>query len=100
MEVEIGKRIFSDLASMLAVWHLHQKVGMGRWRLDNFLLTVRGVREQVLAEMIKCFQYNDDMVDIIIVWETFKAHMRGFLISFKAWRQKDRAKHRNTLMKN
>lgn len=66
------------------VWVLQQRVrSIHYWLLDNHLLTLQGVKEQVLAEIVKKFQLNDGSPSAPMVWKAFKVYMHGLLISLK-----------------
>lgn len=87
--------IFLDCAAVSAGWLLQQMVKNIRyWRLDNHLLTLEGVKEQILVEIVKFFQLNDGSASVLMVCEAFKVYACSLLISLKSARAKKCCKYR------
>lgn len=79
----------SDHAPVNIRWQLDKHpFRRSNWRLDNFLLDNLACRSQIEAEIKSYFEINSGTADELIVWEAFKAYIRGSLISLKAHKTK------------
>lgn len=65
-------------------------VGPYKWRLNNLLLDSPGLTEKVQLEIGNNFQWNKGFASEIIIWDAFKAYIRGILLVQKAFRERGR----------
>lgn len=64
------------------------------WILNTFLLESHGVRERIAKDILDFYTWNRGTASANIVWDAFKAYIRGILISIKVYlgKQKDKAR--------
>lgn len=97
----IGIRTLSDPAPVMM--ECREELAMSRpwlWRLNNFLPESPGLSGLVEKEIQSFFLSNEGTASLGIVWDTFKAYIRGILISFKAHRDKLREAERVNLIED
>lgn len=69
------------------------------WRLNEFLLNKKQVVERVQREIEGFFHTNEsEEVPATIVWETFKAYIRGVLISIGTGEKRERVRKQEGLI--
>lgn len=56
--------------------------------MNNFLLDTEGTKEYIAAEIERYSNSNDGTVEGVIVWDAFKAYLKGVVISLKVYRDK------------
>lgn len=95
---QIGLRMVSGHATVSEIWTGNLDVPR-TWlcRLNNFVLECPGLEKYVEAETLTFFDINEGFTQVSVVWDTFKAFIRGILISFKATRDKQWNLTRKTL---
>lgn len=67
------------------------------WRINDFLLTSKGTKELIMSWMLEYFSQNSHSVGSqTVLWEAYKAVIRGQLIELSFRRKKEK----RTLMLN
>lgn len=87
----IGNILISDHSPVTILWR--QPVpppGQRNWRLNTFLLENIGIEEILETEIDVFFVHNEGSASLEVVWEAFKAFIRGVLISPKKYRDRYR----------
>lgn len=93
-EISIGNRIYSDHAPVIMEWGYRAAGRQSSWRLNNWLLEAKGLKEVISVGIKDFFDINLGSTNLITVWETFKAYIRGEFIPQTAFRNKLMAKTR------
>lgn len=81
---EIGPKFHFDHAPLFVSWNLVlSKSRNSIWRLNNSLLL--NVVARIHQDLDTFWQVNHGTRDAILLWETFKAYVRGSFISQSAY---------------
>uniref|UniRef100_A0A803K3T5 Reverse transcriptase domain-containing protein n=1 Tax=Xenopus tropicalis TaxID=8364 RepID=A0A803K3T5_XENTR len=72
-------RGISDHAPLLITWETHGGGQNKRWVLNPVWLDIIDKDEAIATEILEFFQMNQDSASPAIVWDTFKAYLRGTL---------------------
>lgn len=67
------------------------------WRLNNYLLEARVVKEEMLGKIRDFFEGNQGSADDIVVCETFNVYVQGTFISLSVARKKAKSLVREEL---
>ena len=88
--VDILPNTYADHSPLeLNIWF--RRVGSRRWRMDEQILKHEAIRGKLVDEMKMFFQVNDDgYPSAKLLWDSFKAFIRGRIISLTASMKKDR----------
>lgn len=76
LQVDVGNILYSGPALISTVWQWRVKHRSSvNWRMNNFLLENKEVKQIVEAEIKNYFQVNEGSANSFIVWECFKVYM-------------------------
>uniref|UniRef100_H3AIW2 Endonuclease/exonuclease/phosphatase domain-containing protein n=1 Tax=Latimeria chalumnae TaxID=7897 RepID=H3AIW2_LATCH len=89
-EVNIHNRILSDHAPVSMEFLLEpQMFRRIIWRFNNSLLKDKAFVASLKTEIASFFQLNEESIDSVqLLWDAFKATLRGWLISHTSYRKK------------
>lgn len=95
----IGIWALSDHAPVTVKWQKVLRIARPHsWWLNNYLLESPGLRGQVESSNSTFYSMNELTTTMGMLWDSFKAYIRGVFIPFKARRDKMQNPARNELV--
>lgn len=99
-KAHIDTRTFSDHAAVRVIWSQEEQSGQRHWKLNTYLLLNKEVQARVRAEISLFFYTNKNTSDKMLLWDTFKAYIRGILINQKVYVTKHQREASRNILQN